>query len=272
MVATLALPDDLAVIEAPADWHTIDFISDLHLAEDTPRGLAAWERYLQGARADAIFILGDLFEAWSGDDARHAGFEARCAAILAEAAQQRVMAFMCGNRDFLLGHAMLDACGVMPLADPSVLAAFGERVLLTHGDVLCLADLDYQAFRRQVRSPEWQQQFLAQPLAERRAQAQAMRRISAERKATQQPADWVDVDRTAALDWMCGARCSVMIHGHTHQPASEALAPGFVRHVLSDWELDQGGPGGSSQGERAEVLRWQPGGFERLTPAAACAR
>jgi UDP-2,3-diacylglucosamine hydrolase len=159
---------------------------------------------------------------------------------------------------------MLEACGVMPLADPSVFVAFGQRVLLTHGDALCLADLDYQAFRCQVRSAEWQQQFLAQPLAARRAQAQAMRRISAECKAAQQPADWVDVDREAALGWLRAADAKVMVHGHTHQPASHPLAPGFVRHVLSDWELDHG--------ERAEVLRWQAGGFERLTPAEACAR
>lgn len=264
-MATLALPADLALIDAPPEWRAIDFIADLHLAEDTPRGIQAWQRYLQDTRADAVFILGDLFEVWVGDDARHAGFEARCAAILGAAAERRTIAFMCGNRDFLLGRAMLDACGVWALADPTVLVAFGVRVLLTHGDALCVDDLDYQAFRRQVRSSEWQRQFLAQPLAERRAQAQAMRRISAGRKVRQD--EWVDVDDAAALGWLRAAAAGTMIHGHTHRPASHTLAPGHVRHVLSDWELDQGDERG-----RADVLRWQPSGIERLTPDEACAR
>src|SRR5258705_9619552 len=92
---------------APADWQTIDFISDLHLADDTPRGFDAWHNYLLGTQADAVLILGDLFEVWVGDDSRHEGFEARCAAVLRQAAAQRYVGFMAGNRDFLVGIEML---------------------------------------------------------------------------------------------------------------------------------------------------------------------
>src|SRR5436309_5901464 len=94
-------------IVAPPEWRMIDFLSDLHLTESTPRTVAAWADYMRRSAADAIFILGDLFEAWIGDDARHAGFEARCTGVLAEAATRRPVHFMVGNRDFLLGDEML---------------------------------------------------------------------------------------------------------------------------------------------------------------------
>ena len=247
---------------APSAWRSIDFISDLHLAENTPRGFAAWRDYLLHTSADAVVILGDLFEAWVGDDARHEGFEFRGAAVLTEAAALRCVAFMVGNRDFLLGDEMLAACGVLALPDPTVLSAFGERVLLSHGDAWCIADVDYQAFRRQVRDPAWQAQVRARPLAERRELARAMR-CESERKSAQHRGEWFDVDRATALQWMAEADAPTLVHGHTHRPATEALAPGFVRHVLSDWELDHGGA------PRAQVLRWRPGHWTRITPADA---
>ncbi|HJW11042.1 MAG TPA: UDP-2,3-diacylglucosamine diphosphatase [Albitalea sp.] len=169
--------------------------------------------------------------------------------------------FMVGNRDFLVGAEMLAACGVMALADPLVMSAFGERVLLTHGDALCLSDLDYQRFRAQVRSDEWQRDFLARPLAERRRIARDIRAQSREHKTMSER--WIDVDATAAVQWMRQANTPVMIHGHTHMPRSETLAPGFVRHVLSDWDFDH------SSTARADVLRWQRGGITRIAPASA---
>ena len=250
---------------APALWSTVDFISDLHLADDTPRGFDAWQRYMLGTRADAVLILGDLFEVWVGDDSRHEGFEARCAAVLKEAAAQRYVGFMVGNRDFLVGQAMLADCGVYGLPDPTVVSAFGERLLLTHGDALCLADLEYQAFRRVVRDPLWQAEQLARPLAQRRAFAKQMRQQSSGMHAQRAPADWVDVDANAAAAWMSAANSRVMIHGHTHRPADERWPSGFERHVLSDWELDHGTIA------RAEVLRWQRDGLHRITPQAAIA-
>ena len=253
------VPRELA---APASWQRIDFISDLHLAAETPRTFDAWQAYLLNTAADAVFILGDLFEAWVGDDARHEGFEARGAAVLAEAAAQRALFFMVGNRDFLLGDEMLAACGVEGLADPTLLSAFGERVLLSHGDAWCLGDLSYQQFRRQVRDPAWQAQVLARPLAERRLMARSLRSES-ERQAAAHQGTWFDVDTPTALQWMARSDARTLVHGHTHRPASESLGPTTVRHVLSDWDLDHGNP------PRAEVLRWEPGRWTRLAPAAA---
>jgi len=258
-----ALPA-FAELRADASWQAVDFISDLHLAENTPRTFEAFARHLRHTPADAVFILGDLFEVWIGDDSRHEGFEARCWDVLADAASHRLVAFMAGNRDFLVGADMLGSCGVMGLADPTVLIAFDERVLLSHGDSLCLADLAYQQFRKQVRSSQWQEDFLAQPLAARRATVREIRDESQRRKAHQEPGEWADVDKTAAVDWMLSASTPTLIHGHTHAPGSESMTAGFVRHVLSDWDLDH--PGAAP---RAEVLRWRRGGMERVRPAGA---
>ncbi len=257
-------PAALSEVIAPTAWRSIDFISDLHLAEDTPFAFAAWHGYLLNTRADAVFILGDLFEAWVGDDARHEGFERRAAGVLTEAAARRPLFFMVGNRDFLLGHEMLAACGVTRLADPSVLLAFGERALLTHGDAWCLADADYLAFRLKVRDPAWQAQVLARPLAERRLLARSLRSES-ERSAAEHTGEWADVDRPTALACLANCRATTLVHGHTHRPATETMAPGVVRHVLTDWELDHARP------PRAEVLRWQADGWVRLTLAGTAA-
>jgi UDP-2,3-diacylglucosamine hydrolase len=249
----------------PEGWRAVDFISDLHLAENTPHTFAAFAAYLRETRADAVVILGDLFEVWVGDDARHAGFEADCARVLADASAQRVVAFMAGNRDFLLGADMLAACGVMHLSDPTLMQAFGQQMLLTHGDALCLSDTGYQQFRILVRGEAWQRDFLARPLAERRRIARGYREESQQHKMQQ--GTWVDVDKPAAVEWLQAAGCAEMIHGHTHRPADETLAPGFVRHVLSDWDLDLVDHPGSPP--RAEVLRWQASGLMRIAPEAA---
>lgn len=252
---------------APPTWRCIDFISDLHLADDTPRTFDAWRDYLLSTRADAVLILGDLFEAWVGDDARFAvdGIEARGAVVLRAAVAQRDVAFMVGNRDFLLGHEMLAACGVMALPDPTVLAAFGARAVLTHGDAWCLADTAYQQFRRMVRDPAWQAGVLARPLAERRALARSIRSES-ERQGLELRGEWADVDPPTALEHLRAARAVTLVHGHTHRPETELLAVGLTRHVLSDWDLDH-----ADALPRAEVLRWQATGWTRLTPAAAAA-
>lgn len=260
MVETPQAPSPPTLV-APTSWSCIDFISDLHLASDTPRAFAAWADYLRNTPADAVVILGDLFEAWVGDDAAADGFEAECAAVLTAAAADRAIAHMVGNRDFLVGMAFLDRCGVTSLVDPTVLEAFGGRVLLSHGDALCLGDVAYQRFRELVRGASWQANFLAQPLETRRAVARELRAGSERRKAGADP--WVDIDHAAALDLMRQARTPTLIHGHTHRPADERLAPGCRRLVLSDWELDH------AAAPRAEVLRWQPSGFERLSPLAA---
>ena len=250
---------------APASWRCIDFISDLHLAHDTPCTFAVWAAYLRDTAADAVFILGDLFEVWVGDDAREGEFEGRCAAVLAEASSRISVGHMVGNRDFLVGEALLTACSVDPLSDPTLLEAFGQRVLLSHGDALCLDDVEYQRFRQQVRNPAWQREFLAQPLAQRQAVARQMRAASEARKDAAEP--WVDLDLEATRGLLHKAGASILIHGHTHRPADEDLGPGHRRIVLSDWNLDD-----PSHATRAEVLRWQAGGFTRLTPEDASTR
>ena len=245
-------------IEADAAWRSIEFISDLHLAENQPRTVAAWARYLAESQADAIYILGDLFEVWIGDDACLPGrFEQQAADVLAEAASRRAMGFMAGNRDFLVGTQMLKACGVAALPDPTLLSAWGQRVLLTHGDALCLDDTAYQSFRRQVRSAKWRRDFLAQPLTTREQLARQMRDASEANKRRQNPGDWADVDTAAAVAWMHAAGSRMLVHGHTHRPGSEVLAPGYTRHVLSDWDCD-------GQPTRAQVLRLTRDGFTRL--------
>ena len=244
----------------PAGWRTIEFISDLHLAEDTPRTFAAWADYLRRTPADAVLILGDLFESWVGDDARFDAFESRGVAVLRDAAERRTLAFMAGNRDFLLGPAMLEGCGIRALADPTVISAFGRRVFLTHGDAMCIDDVDYQRFRAMVRQADWQREFLARPLDERREIARAMRARSEAVKAVVGPA--FDVDKPTALARLRESRADILVHGHTHRPATEALATGIERLVLSDWDCDHARP-------RAEVLRWSAAGFERLSPDEA---
>ena len=249
-------------VVAPPAWRRIDFISDLHLGDDTPSTFAAWSDYLLNTRADAVFILGDLFEAWVGDDARFEGFEATAAALLREAARRLPVAFMVGNRDFLLGAEMLAACGVQALHDPTVLCAFDQRAILSHGDAWCLADTDYQRFRTEVRDPAWRARILAKPLAERRALARNIRSES-ERKAAEHQGAWADVDAPTAIEALLLAHATTLVHGHTHRPATEALAPTLARHVLSDWDLDHA--------DRAQVLRWRDGVWTRLTPADAVA-
>jgi len=259
-MASITLPalPSLYEVAASAAWRRIEFISDLHLSAQQPRTTAAWADYLIGSEADAIYILGDLFEVWIGDDARQPGrFEWDAANVLADAASRRTMAFMAGNRDFLVGAAMLKACGVSALPDPTLLSAWGQRVLLTHGDALCLDDEAYQAFRRQVRSESWRRDFLQQPLVAREQQARLMRDASQASQRHQTAADWVDVDTAAAVAWMNAAGSRELIHGHTHRPGSEVLAPGYTRHVLSDWDCD-------NEPVRAQVLRLTRDGFTRV--------
>ncbi len=244
---------------APATWRAIDFISDLHLCQEMPATFKAWSAHLHQTPADAVFILGDLFEVWVGDDAMGLDFEQRCIETLAEVASRRHLAFMVGNRDFLVGRATLEASGMMGLPDPTLLHAWGRSVLLSHGDALCLDDHPYQRFRNEVRGLAWQANFLGQTLAERQRLAAVMRSASASAQRRQFDGDSrVDIDTSEAVRWMHAIGAQEMVHGHTHQPGSAALAPGFKRHVLSDWDLDHA--------QRAEVLRLTRDGFQRLPP------
>lgn len=245
---------------APSHWRTVDFISDLHLQATEPATVAAWKHYLHTTQASALIILGDLFEVWVGDDALAdpGSFEWEACAALQTAAQRLPVYFMQGNRDFLAGPPFLAHCGITGLADPTVLVFGGQRIVLSHGDLLCLDDVDYQRFRVLARSAEWQGRFLAQPLATRRAQALGIRQESEARKQTslQTGLPYADVDGPAAVAWLQSANAHTLIHGHTHRPADHVLAPGLQRIVLSDWDAAADPP-------RAQVLRLTGAGLER---------
>lgn len=252
-----------AALDAPARWRTVDFISDLHLKAEEPATFEAWASYLRHVPADAVFILGDLFEAWVGDDCAVPGsFEHRCAQVLHAASTTAELFFMHGNRDFLLGPDFLAHCGMRELADPTVLGFEGRRYLLTHGDLLCTDDLDYQRFRQQVRTEDWQRAFLARPLAERQAAARQMRAQSEQHQAAQ--GVYVDVDAELARNWLVAAGATTLIHGHTHRPGDHVLgqdASGqrLLRRVLSDWHV-------TADEQRAQVLRLSTDGLQRLAP------
>jgi UDP-2,3-diacylglucosamine hydrolase len=226
---------------APPGWRGIEFISDLHLQAAEAATFEAWRAYMAGASADALFILGDLFEVWVGDDAAlQPGFAADCAAVLQAASRRVPVFFMHGNRDFLVGNGLLASCNVTLLADPTVLTFGGQRWLLSHGDMLCLDDREYLQFRAVVRSAQWQRDFLARPMAQRQAIARGLRQESEDRKRSGM--EYADVDTPAALDWLRAADAAVMIHGHTHKPGENALDAEHRRIVLSDWDASASPP------------------------------
>jgi len=255
----LPLPEATPTLALPEAWRAVDFISDLHLDASTSGAFEAWAAHLRHSRADAVFILGDLFEVWIGDDVDEGDFEARCIEVLRDAARHRAIAFMAGNRDFLVGDALLESLGVQRLRDPTLLFAFGQQVLVSHGDALCLGDVAYQRYRRIVRRPGLQRALLALPRSWRSAIGRRARKRS---DAMQAPREggFADVDAAAARGWLEASKAPVLVHGHTHAPASHDLGAGRVRHVLSDWHLDGDGRA------RAEVLRWTESGFARIAP------
>jgi UDP-2,3-diacylglucosamine hydrolase len=246
------LPQPVPSVQAPQHWQRVDFISDLHLDAHEPATFEAWVQHMAHTSADALFILGDLFEVWVGDDNQDP-FALKCIAALKATAQRMPVYFMCGNRDFLVGASLLEATGMQGLNDPTLLelAATGAtkptRILLSHGDALCLDDHDYLAFRAQVRQPEWQAAFLAKPLAERQAYARDVRSKSEALKRSH--TDYADVDTHAAIAWLKATDAQVLLHGHTHKPAVHELGSGLSRWVLSDWHAD-------AQPPRLEVLSW----------------
>lgn len=259
--------DRFAQWRAPAHWQAVDCISDLHLQAGEPATFEAWRRWMERPlceRADALVILGDLFEVWVGDDALHgdgpdAAFWRTCADTLRAHSHDTPTWFMAGNRDFLLGPEALASCGLNVLQDPTVLDLAGQRWLLSHGDELCLADTDYQRFRTEVRSPRWRTDFLIQPLAQREAAARELRRQSEARKRQtgHDPSLWADVDGDAARNWLQVARANTLVHGHTHRPGEHDLGEGLKRLVLSDWDATASPP-------RTEVVRLSAQGAQRL--------
>lgn len=217
------------------------FISDLHLCSSRPGITRQFVDFLHttASRAEALYILGDLFEYWAGDDDVGDPRHQDMVAALSELSRNGTRVyFMHGNRDFLLGDVFAQATGVTLLQDPTLVTLYGRRVLLSHGDLLCTDDIEYQAFRWQVRDPAWQQQFLSQPLAGRKAQIEALRQRS-EQEKSHKSESIMDVNAEAVHAWLRQYDYpEMLIHGHTHRPARhdiEVDGHRCERWVLGDW-------------------------------------
>jgi len=220
------------------------FISELHLDEARPQITALFLDFLrdEARHADALYILGDLFEAWIGDDASSPLIDAVRDALRQLVAGGVPVAFLRGNRDFLVGSGFAEATGVRLLPDPCVIALQGEPTLLMHGDLLCSDDVAYQTFRSQVRDPGWQQDFLSQPLAARQAFADKAREESQRRQAGLVAANTLeaitDVTPATVVETMSRYGVTRLIHGHTHRPAIHGVGIDGrhgQRIVLGDW-------------------------------------
>lgn len=237
------------------DFENIEFISDLHLDPSHPATFNAWKNYMLSTQADAIFILGDLFESWVGSDILDAvsplgDFERDCTAVIQKSAENAIIYILAGNRDFLLDKDFAKATDITLLPDPTVLLWAKSRTIISHGDLLCTDDIAYQEYRKMVHSPQWQQQALAMPIAQRIQVAKQMRQQSEQSK--QNNADEImDVNPETVSSWMQAAEATRIIHGHTHRPADHTLTEDQTRIVLSDWDLDT-----TPEKQRAEVLQW----------------
>lgn len=230
------------------------FISDLHLESARPDGI---ERFVDFAEREAcaaerLYVLGDLFEAWIGDDDTDPGVRPVAAALKRLTGAGTACFIMHGNRDFLIGERFIAETGCTLLGDYETVDVHGAPVLLTHGDLLCTDDKDYMTLRATVRDPAWQAAFLAKPLEERRAIADGLRQLSRTEIAAK-PEDIMDVNQAAVEATMQRFGVSTLLHGHTHRPAVHEITldgEKAVRIVLGAWH------------ERASIVRWDEKGFE----------
>lgn len=215
------------------------FVSDLHLSPDLPKTTDAFFTFLRdrALQARSLYLLGDIFEYWAGDDDIDDAFNRLVIAALREVSDRGVSVYwIAGNRDFLAGDAFAAASGLQLLTEPYVADIAGQRLLLLHGDAQCTDDTAYMSFRTQVRDPDWQRAFLARPLAERKAIIAGMREGS---RAAQRdkPMAIMDVNAGEISRLFDTYDVALMIHGHTHRPDVHE-SNGRVRHVLPDWDGD----------------------------------
>ncbi|MGD8742081.1 MAG: UDP-2,3-diacylglucosamine diphosphatase [Granulosicoccaceae bacterium] len=218
---------------------TILFISDLHLDAQLPQVTHLLETFVaqESAEAEAIYILGDLFEVWVGDDDDRPATRHFIDILRRMTATGTPVYVMHGNRDFLLGEKFCAETGCSLLPDPSVIELYGKRVLLMHGDSLCTDDIEHQQTRQQLRSTQWQNEFLAKPLAERIRLAQEYRHLSRE-QTRNKPDAIMDVNDDAVAEVMRKYGVDELIHGHTHRPAIHDISidgKPARRIVLGDW-------------------------------------
>lgn len=215
------------------------FIADLHLSEDRPSTTALFLEFLdtRARDADAVYILGDLFEYWAGDDAAQPHQLTAMHALRNLADSGVPVFFMHGNRDFLIGAEFAAQSGCRLLPDPTIIDLYGRPVLLMHGDTLCTDDHDYQKFRAMVRNPGWQHQLLARPAAERIAIARQYRAESKKQSGAKAP-EIMDVNQHEVQRAMRAHDVRLLIHGHTHRPALHTFRVAtqtYRRAVLGDW-------------------------------------
>jgi UDP-2,3-diacylglucosamine hydrolase len=217
------------------------FISDLHLSHGHPRSTELFLHFASdiAPKAEALFILGDLFEYWAGDDDLDDPFHKRITNTLRELNAHGTRIFiMHGNRDFLMDEELGSACNATLLEDPTMIDLYGTPTLLTHGDTLCTDDTEYQRFRGLVRDNAWQTQFLAQPLAQRKAQIEQLRMQSESQKRSKEMA-LMDVSLDAVRGLLRQNAYPRLIHGHTHRPAKhlhQVDGHACTRWVLGDWD------------------------------------
>ena len=215
------------------------FISDLHLQESRPDITKAFLEFLDdtASKAEKLYILGDLFEAWIGDDDQN-NFISEIQAALLKTNKTTKIFFLHGNRDFLIGTKFASSSGFELLHDPTIEEMFGNNVLLMHGDLLCTEDHDYQVFRKTSRDPKWQDEFLNKSIQERQEIALNLRTISKE--ATEIKKDEImDVSTTEVIRIMEESSVNLLIHGHTHRPKSHNIKVNdqpAERIVLGDWD------------------------------------
>ena len=219
--------------------HTL-FISDVHLCQSRPNISELFFDFLKNAapQAETLYILGDLFEYWIGDDDIDGGLNGQVVKALAALGDSGTKTyFMHGNRDFLIGKRFAKLAKLTLLPDPTLIDLYGKRTLLMHGDTLCTGDIDYQRFRAQVRAESWQTVFLAKPLEDRRAEVEVMR-AGSEKAKQKKPIEVMDVTENAVLELLRRYDRPALIHGHTHRRACHDLdMNGYhtQRWVLPDW-------------------------------------
>ncbi len=241
------------------------FISDLHLSPEQPALLSHFLGFLRhrARQASELYILGDLFDHWIGDDDDGPEYRRVIHALRALVDAGTVCLLMPGNRDFLLGRRFARASGCRSLPDPCLIQITGQAVLLMHGDLLCSDDIPYQRFRRLVRNPLIKQLFMLQPLHRRRRMASAYRTRSRTAIANKQPAI-MDVSTRTVEYYLRRYQAERLIHGHTHQPADHHLLVdehARTRMVLADWRA-------LGEAVQAEALVEQEGRWWRESLAA----
>lgn len=217
------------------------FISDLHLSRAQPRSMAEFLHFVAefASKAEALYILGDLFEYWAGDDDLDDAFHAQVIAALAGLARHHTQVYLLrGNRDLLMGETLANACHAKLLDDPTLIDLYGAPTLLSHGDTLCTDDVDYLRYREQMHDADFQKDFLARPLETRKAFIEQLRQRSTAAKQNKDSAI-MDVNDAAVAALLRAYHYPRLIHGHTHLPGRhEHAVDGHTceRWVLGDWD------------------------------------